>query len=29
MQEQMLTDWAHKIGIYSEDKKYQNFAQHA
>jgi predicted component of type VI protein secretion system len=25
----MLTEWAHKIGIYSEDRKYQNFAEHA
>ena len=28
-QEAMLTEWAHKIGIYSEDRKYQNFAEHA
>ena len=28
-QEEMLTNWAHKIGIYSEDRKYQNFAEHA
>lgn len=27
-QEQMLTDWAHKIGIYKEDQKYQNYANH-
>ena len=28
-QEQMLTEWAHKIGIYKEDQKYQNYANHA
>ena len=28
-QEQMLTDWAHKIGIYKEDQKYQNYVNHA
>lgn len=27
-QEQMLTEWAHKIGIYKEDQKYQNYANH-
>lgn len=28
-QEQMLTEWAHKIGIYKEDQKYQNYVNHA
>lgn len=28
-QEQMLTEWAHKIGIYKEDQKYQNYVSHA
>lgn len=27
-QEQMLIEWAHKIGIYKEDQKYQNYANH-
>lgn len=28
-QEEMLTEWAHKIGIYKEDQKYQSYADHA
>ena len=28
-QEQMLTDWAHKIGIYTENRKYENYANFA
>ena len=28
-QEQMLTEWARKIGIYTEDRQYQNYAEHA
>jgi hypothetical protein len=25
----MLTEWAHKIGIYKEDQKYQGYEGHA
>ena len=28
-QEEMLTEWAHKIGIYKEDQKYQGYEDHA
>ena len=28
-QEEMLTEWAHKIGIYKEDQKYQGYENHA
>ena len=28
-QEQMLTEWAHKIGIYNENKNYENYRDYA
>lgn len=28
-QEQMLTEWAHKIGIYTENRKYENYVEHS
>ena len=28
-QEEMLTEWAHKIGIFTEDREYQNYADYA
>jgi pyridoxal/pyridoxine/pyridoxamine kinase len=25
----MLTEWAHKIGIYTENRKYENYVEHS